>query len=129
MNFKEYEDTIKVNDKLLPCIISIKVYADDVDPSDDFDFGDDEENSKYLKRFTSGELFMGVVVVEARALGELGVSSLGACHLVSNNFFNHTPFENSVNETVRDYDMLEEAKSELVKSIQDKVDLLLRSLE
>lgn len=120
-NFKEFEEYVHVHGKLLTVNISITVEEDPyIDIRGDFDFGDPIENEKYLNRFKSGELFMGMITVTAFALGETGADHLGACHLISNNYFNSEPFDTSVNDTVNTYDMINNAIDDLLKNLDEK---------
>lgn len=108
---------LKINDIEIEVLVSIFVSEDDLSPNGDFDFGDETENRKYLARFESGELFMGLIHVQATAMGLKGHSYLGACHLRSNNFFDPGPFTQDVESTVREHDMISEALGDLERTI------------
>lgn len=121
-NFKTLARTIEINGQVIDVQVTIKTGEDDLEPEGDFDFGDTEENAAYLKRFRSGELFIGIVLVEARALGEIGFDSLGGCHW-------HTArskFETDVQETIDAHDLVESALAELKSNIINKANQLKR---
>ena len=127
MIFKQYTQSVEVGGIGIDAKITIEVHEDnETNPSEDFDFGNEEENAAYLARFVKGELFMGTILVRAEALGESGIDAMGACHLSSNNMFNSEPFEASVNNLLTDYAMVEKAIDELRENIKDKATMLKR---
>lgn len=117
MEFKKLSRTIIVNGNEVQVDVTVKVEEDDIDPAGDFDFGDVAENKKYLERFRLGELFIGVITVEAKAHGESGSDVLGGCHLVANNYFDSKPFNKSVEEILESHDMVENALTELSNTL------------
>ncbi len=124
MEFTKFEKVIKINGINVDVEIEIRVEEDDITPDGDFDFGDAEENAAYLRRFKSGELFIAVISVNARALGERGNDCLGGCHIHSNNLFDSTLFESDVNSTIREHTMVSNAVEDLKTSIVNKAKLL-----
>lgn len=125
MEFKRFERTIQdTNGVKLSVLVIVEVDEDDIPPEGDFDFGNEEENDAYLNRFKSGELFRANILVKAIALGFEGFDSLGACHIHSNNMFNSKPFDQDVEDILREYGMIDNAIEHLVHEIncaQDKL--------
>ena len=116
---------LEIKGKKIAAIIAIDVSEDtDINPEDNYDFGNEKENEAYLARFKSGDLFMGQIRVIAYALGIKGVDYLGGCHLKSNNAYDSNPFNESVNETLLSYSMIENALSDLEKNILNQASLL-----
>lgn len=114
MIFKEFTKDLAINGQTITTYITVKVEEDyDTDIEGGFDFGNETENKAYLARFESGELFMGCIVVKAQALGLCGVDVLGACHLYSNNMFDSSKFNQSVEETIESHAMVENALKDL----------------
>lgn len=109
----QYTRTLAINGIELEVKITIEVGEDDIHPSDDFDFGDLEENATYLDRFKTGELFIAVITVKAEALGLTGMDVLGGCHVHSNNMFNSDPYEQDIEELIRSHCMESEAIEDL----------------
>lgn len=124
--FKTYETTLEINGETTPVRIDVFVDEDEcVDPAGDFDFGDDAENQKYLERFQSGELFIGVIEVRATAieLGEFESDVLGACHLTSNNMFDSGPFTKDVENIIEEHGMVAQALECLKGVLKHKINL------
>lgn len=124
MIFKQFEQSVTVNSIPVLAKITVEVDEDDIDVGDDIAFGNASEEARYIARFKSGELFLGIITVRAQALGEEGIDSLGACHLFSNNMFNHEPFNNSVERVLEDHAMIEQALGELVRAIESAANRL-----
>lgn len=124
MEFKKYSQIVELNGKPLEVEIKIVVEEDDYPIKGSFDFGDEEENKKYLARFERGDLFNGLIIVKASALGVTEQDSLGGCHIRSNNMFNSTPFENDVQSIVDDHGMVENAIDQLKTSALDQANKL-----
>lgn len=124
MEFKKYTQDVEINGVAVEVEISIRVEEDDITPEGDFDFGNAEENAAYLKRFNGGDLFMGVISVNAKAYGETGNDCLGGCHLKCNNMFDSKPFTQDVEDLVKEHGMVNNAIDELKKSIVAKATCL-----
>lgn len=122
--FSEFTITRQLNGRDIEINITITVECDDIDPAGDFDFGNEKDNTEYLQRFHSGELFIGVIGVKATALGETGTDYLGGCHLHSNNYFDSKPFTSDVSSIVTEYNMVDNAIIELLQAIQNKSEML-----
>jgi hypothetical protein len=91
---------------------------DDTDPAGNFDFGDADENAKYLARFESGEFLVAWIRVEASYLGVKGSDSLGACHMKASDI------EGETDDTIDSHGMIENA----IKQLTDELDLLRAAL-
>lgn len=77
-----------------------------------FDFGDADENAKYLARFSEGgDLGSYNVRVSVRFEMFEGSDSICACHLP------HYDLDNSVQDMIKDHAMLESAIDDLKSSI------------
>jgi hypothetical protein len=125
MIFKTEKRDLEVNGIKISAEVTIEVEEDgETNVRDDISFDNKELEEVYVRRFERGELFIGIISVTARAYGIEGLDILGGCHLCSNNAFNHQPFENSVNETVRDYSMVENALTELARNIREQAQQL-----
>lgn len=65
----------------IPTVVQYAYTQDDCAP--DFDYGNELENRKEMKRFESGELSNLCIKVTASALGETGTDYLGQCFVTS----------------------------------------------
>lgn len=109
------KETLLVSGKLLKAQITVS-YDYDQEPVDGtFDFGNEADNTAYIKRFDSGELLSVNVNVEAKALREVGNDSLCACHVKSSSFVNDI-----MQDVVVYHSMIENAVEDLVKKILKK---------
>jgi hypothetical protein len=119
MIFKIENHDLEVNGIKFSAEVMIAVEEEcDTRIEDDISFDDKEAEKLYIARFKRGELFIGCITVTARAYGLEGCDVLGACHLFSNNCFDSTAYERSVNETLSDYSMVENALTELKRNIK-----------
>lgn len=115
MEFKKLKKTVRVNGHTIDVDILIEVEEDDVQFLLDQDFESDEARIKYVNKINRGDIFAGVVLVKASALGLTGTDVLSGCELKPNNMFNSTPFDKSVEACVKDNSMVENAVNELKK--------------
>lgn len=113
--FKEFEVSREIGGKQVPIKIQVLTDFDDISPGDDFDFGDAEENAKYLKRIQDGEIDVLVIKVKAFALGETGFDILGGCHVCK---------PQDVDDIVNDHGMVENAIEDLINQMHAKADTL-----
>jgi hypothetical protein len=100
-----------VNGFEVDAILSIQYEHEQDKP--DFDYGSKEENDKEMKRFKSGELLN--LYIQVSIFGEEleGMDSLGQC------FIRAKYFESDILETIKEYQMIENAKTELIQKILD----------
>lgn len=104
---------LKINGIGVNAEVKIKIDQDEW-PDGDFDFGNAEDNARYLKRFETGELVCVRIVVEVSAEGEMGIDSLGMCHVKAQSL------EGDVLAMVKDHQMIEQAAEDLRKEITSK---------
>lgn len=111
----------KIQKQYLDLNYTITVKLSDIPIEDDFDFGDKEEDEKYLRRFEIGELASVDILIEMFSKSGIvsGCSSLGACHIKANDM------ETEVMSYIMDYELASEAYSDLLANIRevDKQDL------
>jgi hypothetical protein len=98
------------------CYLSAE--QDDLSPEGDFDFGDAEENAKYLQRFHDGELEMVRLKVTAFFKGFEGSDHLGACHITAKNYTNDCIV------ICQDYGMVDAALRDLVAHMDSVSEVL-----
>lgn len=118
---KTYLKVDKINSHVETKIIVSWDY--DQSPEGDFDFGDEIENAKYLKRFESGELMCIVIRVEAYAEGEQGTDYLGMCHVKASNL------ESDVRNIIAEHDMKHNACVELRDNILSRAQTMKKFIE
>ncbi len=106
--------TIEINGRKIPAIVNIEVFEDDLPI--EVDFGNTDEEKKYLARFESGELFSACIKVTACALGQVDGDSLSACHLHSNNAF-ESKFDDDLQGILEEHEMVENALENLKNTI------------
>jgi hypothetical protein len=117
MGFKRYDKIIRVNNVDVPIEVIITVEDDFEGALLDQDFETPGQRAEYVKKLDTGQLFAGIIVVEAIALGIIGIDTLGGCELVPNNLFNSEPFEASVQTYLSDYGMEENAINDLINQL------------
>lgn len=110
---------IKINGISLDADVKVQVMQDEW-PDGNFDFGDAEENARYLERFETGELLCLFIQVTVSAEGETGFDSLGMCHVKAQSI------DKDVLEMVKDYAMVDNAVKELTDVIRLKSKPLIR---
>lgn len=121
------EDTylnIKGNDgkiRFIPTKVYYAMVPDDINP--DFDYGNELENEREMKRFKSGELLNLCLKVTVTALGEYGVDSLGHC------FVSSKDIKNQLLQIASEYDMKNVACIELKNNIELEYKILKEALE
>lgn len=95
-------------------LITIDVHLEPELPriGDDFDFGDELENRRYLTRFESGELIYAYLIVKASACGCTGSDSIGAVHLKASDL------ESDVMNTIAEHDMKNTACADLIETMK-----------
>lgn len=125
---REQKRTIKVNGHEVNVLIVITIHEDNIDCADLY-FESEAQRTEYAAKFENGELFAGSIIVSAQALGLEGVDSLGACELVPNNLFDSKPFENSVNEYLKDYDLIDNAINRLEAQLEQRYSQLIEQAE
>lgn len=108
--------------KHIETIVEYSWTYDDCQIDGSFDFGDQAENEKYLKRFRSGELLNLIVQVKVKALGESGIDILGGCHVKADNF------EADLHELAIEHDMKNNACADLKKAILSQYETLQKAL-
>jgi len=123
MEFKTYNKEIDVNGHRISVCITINVEEDDLQIEDTYD-DQVEAFEDIRKRFERDGLFLGCIIVTAESHGLSGIDSLGACELNCNNFYNSTPFENSVQNVVKHYGMIENALNSLKNALESEYERL-----
>jgi hypothetical protein len=86
-------------------------------PEGDFDFGDEEENKAYLKKFETGELLNMFLYVEVWLDGFKGTNSLGHVHINSSKE-NEEMLEIIQGECMLN-EAIEDAKDNLIKTAKN----------
>lgn len=113
---KIHQYTIELSDLKKPIEITISF---DYDPeSPDFDYGTEHVNQKEMSRFESGELLNLYIVVEAKIGHLAGHDSLGQVFVKASNL------EQDVMDTVKAYDMIQNAIDDLKLDIERTKQLL-----
>ena len=111
---KEFETTTVIHGITVPVLIRIEATDDDCSVDGSFDFGNEEENAAYMRRFETCELWNALIRVTAMAEGESGTDYLGGCHVVSSRA------DAEIMKTANDHGMAKNATAELVKEIVEK---------
>ena len=111
------EKTVLIGDISTTFNLEISVEEDEIE--DGSDFGDEAENAAYLARFSSGELFNGIVFVKASFAGIEGNDALGGCHL-----FTGVKLRESVIDIVDEYNIVDEAIEECIGNLLEQAQLL-----
>lgn len=97
----------------------VKIEGSDIPVEGSFDYGNEEENQKYLERFHNGELEnLDILITIFSKSGHVeGFDSLGGCHVRASHI------EEDIKSLIEDHGMIENAFQHLqdnLKEIQKK---------
>lgn len=92
----------------------VKIENSDIPLEDSFDFGNEEENQKYMERFENGELENLDILITMFSKSGLveGTDSLGSCHVRA------AHIEDDIKGLIEDHGMLEQAHDDVMENIK-----------
>lgn len=116
--FNSFETQVIVNGKVIPAHIDIYVENDESVAIEDLS-DDPTEQARIIRQLDRSDLMIATVTVKASALGLDGYDSLGAVFIKS---------PSDAEETLKEYDMVNNAIAELQLSIWNKYQELYKIL-